>query len=45
MEKIKAPECCSFHRRYNKAPAIHLGVHAERDFNEVRRGKSERGSD
>ena len=45
MEKIKAPECCSFHRRYNKAFAIHFGVHAQRDFDEVRQEGSERGSD
>jgi len=45
MEKIEAPECCSLHWRHNKALAIHFGVHAERDSDEVRRKESERGSD
>jgi len=45
MEKVKTPECRFFHRRYNKAFAIHFGIHAERDSDEVRREESECGSD
>ena len=45
MEKVKAPEHRSFHRRYKGAFAIRVGVHAERNSDEVRREKSQRGPD
>ena len=45
MKKVKAPECRSFHWCYKRPPPIRVGVHAERNPDEVRRGKSERESD
>ena len=45
MEKIETPECRSLRRRYKRPSAIRVGVYAKRNPDEVRRGKSERGSD
>jgi len=45
MEKVKTSERRSFHRRYKRPFAIRVGVHAERNSDELRREKSERGSD
>jgi hypothetical protein len=45
MEKVKAPKCCSFPRRYKQTFAICIRMDAERDFNELREEKSERESD
>ena len=44
MEKVEASERRSFHRRYKRPFAIRVRVHAERNFDEVRRERSERGS-
>ena len=45
MEKVEAPECCPIHWRHNEAFAIHFGVYAERNPDEVRQEKAERRSD
>ena len=45
MEKVEAPKCRSFPRRYKQTFTICIGMDAERDFDELREEKSGRESD